>query len=147
MARRFILFLTLVCCSLLGCEERLSADLSNEPEYKSFIGSRYEVTADLVAYAIKRTLNRKAEYMTLIPPPGIAGPEVEFTIPVNRGSEVTILRVVKTNRWPDPDLTLIVRLADTRIPPQLPVRIDLFGGNERAGGVLMNPAIYRKSAR
>jgi hypothetical protein len=146
MAQRSFTALAFVCCILLGCDERLLTDLSDEPEYKAIVGSRYEIIADLAAYGIKRELNRRAEYITLIPPPGIAGPEVEFEIPVKRGSEVTVLKIVKTNRWPDSNLTLIVRMTGTRLPIEQPIRIDLFRGNEGAAGVLINPKIYRKVA-
>lgn len=144
MAPGSFVLVAFVGCMLLGCEERQVADLSDGPEYKGLVGSRYEIIADLVAYGIRRQLNKGAEYITLIPPPGIAGLEVEFAVPIKRGSVVTVLKIVKTNRWPDSDLTLIVHLAGTPMPIEGQIRIDLFRGNEGGAGTLMNQKIYRK---
>jgi hypothetical protein len=142
----FSLALALACPMLPGCRERVTADLTNAPEYKALAGARYQVIAGLVAYGIKRDLQQGPEYVTLIPPPGIAGPEVAFAIPVQRHSEITVLKVLKTNRWPDPDITLLVRIAGTRLPIEHDVMIDLNRGNEVTTGVALNPGIYRRLA-
>ena len=146
MMQRSVIALVLTCWMLLGCRERLTTDLSAKPAYREVVGSRYEIVADLVAYGVKRDLQKGAEYVTLIPPPGISGPELAFTIPIVRGSEVTVLKVMQSNRWADADITLLVRLAGTRLPIEHEIRVDLYRGNEGAAGVLLNPKIYRKLA-
>jgi hypothetical protein len=126
-------------------EERLD-DVSGEPGFRDLIGQQYELAGAVDAYGI--SLDYSSEhvmYIALIPPPGIAGPEVEFSVPLEPGSRVTILKVLRSNRFPDPDMTFEVRLEGTRMPVDVPVRVDLFRGNEGAGPVGLNPKIYRKA--
>jgi hypothetical protein len=144
MRQSLILTLLFVLSALLGCTEKIVEDVNHRAEYKEFVGSRYEVIGTVVAYGIKMNLNQGVEYMTLIPPPGIAGPEVGFEVAIKVGSKIRILNVVKTNRWPDPNVTLIVQLDGTPMPSQKQIRIDLFRGNEGGGRELLNPKIYRK---
>lgn len=79
----------------------------------------------------------------MIPPPGIAGSEVGFTMPLVEGSSITVLRVIKTYRWPAPDMNLIVRVEGTPLPADVPVHIALFRGNEGKRRMQLNPSIYR----
>lgn len=65
-------------------------------------------------------------------------------MPVQIGSTITVLKVYRTNRWPDPDMTLGVRVEGTRMPVDAPIRMDLYRGNEGDGEVGLNPDIYRK---
>ncbi|MDQ2988103.1 MAG: hypothetical protein M3R60_03250 [Pseudomonadota bacterium] len=55
-------------------------------------------------------------------------------------------KVLKSNRWPDPDMTLQVELAGTRLPVETVITIDLFRGNEGPATVQLNPRIYRRMA-
>lgn len=124
-------------------EQRLD-DVSNDPKFKNVVGSRYVVARAVDAYGIREHSGAAVDYITLIPPPGIGGSEVGFRMPVEIGSTITVLKVYRTNRWPDPDMTLGVQVEGTRMPVDAAIRIDLFRGNEGEGEVGLNADIYRK---
>jgi hypothetical protein len=138
-----VVFVLAVLAFGLSIEEKLT-DVSERPENMKEIGLRYEVIGPVDAYGIRRSSQSQVEYVTLIPPPGIAGSEVGFRIPVVGGSKVVVTKVFKTNRWPDPNMTLEVRLEGTKLPVDVPTRIDLFRGNEGSSGLQLNPNIYRR---
>jgi hypothetical protein len=145
LASKLSIVVTIAMATLPGCtwEQRLD-DVSNEPKFKSVVGSRYVVARAVAAYGIREHSGAAVDYITLIPPPGIDGPEVGFRMPVRIGSTITVLKVYRTNRWPDPDMTLGVRVEGTQMPVDAGIRMDLFRGNEGEGEVGLNPDIYRK---
>lgn len=124
----------------------MSDSLSNDPRFRPSVGARYEVVGAVDAYGIRHHSKAPVDYVTLIPPPGIAGSEVGFRIRIEPGSTITVLKVLKSNRWPDPDMTLEVQLTGMRMPVETVVTIDLFRGNEGDGVVQLNPRIYRRIA-
>ena len=145
MRRALLLLMAIVAGSLLGCDEQF-IDVSKDPKFKHLTGTRFRVIGALDAYGIRPHSKAEVEYITLIPPPGIAGSQVGLRIPIEPGSTVTVLKVLKTNRWPDPDLTLQILLTGTRLPVEKVIRIDLFRGNEGTGDTPLNPRIYRAIA-
>ena len=144
MRSALLLLIVGVVGTLVGCDVRFS-DVSKDPKFRHLVGARYEVIGTLDAYGIRNHSKAAVEYTTLIPPPGIAGSEVGFCIAIEPKSEITILKVLKSNRWPDPDLALEVRLTGTEMLIE-PVRIELFRGNEGPGGAQLNSRIYRRTA-
>ena len=145
MRRTLLLLMVIAVGALVGCDVQFT-DVSKDPEFRQLVGARYEVIGALDAYGIRQHAKAPVEYITLIPPPGIAGSEVGFSIAIEPGSTITVLKVLKTNRWPDPDLTLEVRLTGTRMPVETEIRIDLFRGNEAKDNTGLNPRIYRPIA-
>ncbi|WP_306394192.1 hypothetical protein [Telluria beijingensis] len=130
---------------LLGCDMReRHHDASAEPHSRNALGARYVVVGPLDAYGVRQDPQAPVEHVTLIPPPGVDGPEVDFRMPVPMGATVTVLKVMRTNRLFDPEMTFIVALEGAALPVNAPVRIDLFRGNEGEGRLQLNPAIYRR---
>ena len=127
----------------VACTET-SLDVSADPAYSKLIGRKYEVIGKVDGYGIKMDPVGTVEYITLIPPPGIGGWEVDFKLPVTVGAQITILQILDTNRWPDNDISFVVRLERAAMPMDRPVRIDLFRGNEGRTATELNPAIYRR---
>ena len=130
--------------TLLACTEETFKDVSDAPEFKIAVGATYEVVGAVDAYGIRRHSGAAVEYITLIPPPGIEGSEVGFRVSVNSGSRIIVLKVLKTNRWIDRDLSFVVKLEGTNMKSDVVTRIDLFRGNEGQGFLQLNPRIYRK---
>lgn len=145
MRRTLLLLMVIAVGALVGCDVQFT-DVSKKPKFRQLVGARYEVVGALDAYGIRQHSKAEVEYTTLIPPPGIAGSEVGFRITIEPGSTITVLKVLKTNRWPDPDLTLEIQLTGTRMPVETVIRIDLFRGNEGQGIAQLNPRIYRRIA-
>jgi hypothetical protein len=139
------LLVVIAVSSLLGCGVHF-ADVSNDSRFRPMVGTRYEVVGALNAYGIREHPGAEVDYITLIPPPGIAGSEVGFNIKIAPRSRITVLKVLKSNRWPDPDLTLEIQLTGTHMPVQAVTRIDLFRGNEGEDVAQLNPRIYRRIA-
>jgi hypothetical protein len=144
MSKRQVLLMLIAFGLLLGCFEQEFENVSGKPEFKKMLGTRYEIIGPVDAYGIRKRANSEVHYVTLIPPPGIEGYEVGFRVPVVVGSKITILSVLKSNRWPDPDMTLLVQLEGVSLPINTSVRLDLYRGNEGKGRLQLNPSIYRR---
>ena len=86
--------------------------------------------------------NRTVSY-TLVPPPGAAGPEYAFSRPVPKGQIITILSAWQQFIPFMSGVYYLVELEQSDLPQGVPVRLDLYRGNE-GDGVELNPAIYRK---
>lgn len=129
--------------SLYGCSDETRTNVSGQEEFERFVGMRFEVIGPVDAYGIRPHSKAEVEYVTLIPLPGIDGPEVGFRTRLQVGSKVTVQRVMKTNRMFDPSMSYEVLLEGTQLPKALPVRLDLFRGNEGEGAMQLNPKLYR----
>jgi hypothetical protein len=72
-------------------------DISNSPEAKALVGRDYILLRPLVAHGIAdfRNLSEEVEYYVLMPPPGIAGPEVVERLEISEGSHVSVTKVMK----------------------------------------------------
>lgn len=130
--------------ALSGCSEVELTDVSKTPAAKALICEQYEIVGDVDAYGIRKHSKAEVDYVTLIPPPGIAGYEVGFRIPLHRGSIVTITNVLRTNYWFDSQTAFFVALEGTSLPVKSTIRIELFRGNEGPYPLTLNPDIYRK---
>lgn len=144
MPKILILLMVAVLGALLACSEERLKDVSEEPEFKPVIGTRYEIVGAVDAYGIRQHSGAKIDYITLIPPPGIAGPEVGFRIPIKVGSSIAVTRVLRINSWIDPDILFFVRMDGTQMPVDVVTRIELFRGNEGNDFLQLNPKIYRR---
>ena len=127
-----------------ACSDETRREVSNQARYKNLLGEEYEVIGPIEAYGIRQHSSAPVDYVTLIPPPGIAGSYVGFRVSLQSGSTVVIQRVYDTNRWPDPDMSYDVILTGTLLPTSAPVRIDLFRGNEGKDPSRLNPRLYRR---
>ena len=90
---------------LFGCSDESRVDVSQQPEFRDIVGTKYEVIGSVDAYGLRRHSQAAVEYVTLIPPPGIEGPEVGFRIPLQVGSKLTVQKVIKTGRVFDPNMS------------------------------------------
>ncbi|MFZ4878844.1 hypothetical protein ACL9RI_27485 [Janthinobacterium sp. Mn2066] len=142
MKKSFMLLMCTMLGALVACQVRFE-DVSKDPEFRHVIGSRYEVVGVVDAYGIRTHSNAEVEYITFIPPPGFDGSEIGFRVPINYGSKITVLKVLKSNRWPDPNLTFVIQIEGMKMPIDKEIRIDLFRGNEGKGRLQLNPKIYR----
>lgn len=128
---------------LLGCSDESRIDVSQQDEFRRFVGMRYEVIGSVDAYGIRPHSQAAVEYVTLIPLPGIEGPEVGFRIQLQMGSKLTVQKVIETNRVFDPNMSYEILLEGTQLPTTTPVRLDLFRGNEGESPLQLNPKLYR----
>ena len=135
------------CASMLaGCScEVTYADVSHHEEFRKVVGSRYEIIGEVDAYGIGRHSGAPADYLTLIPRPGIGGSEVVFEAPVPKGATVTVTKVFQTNRIVfESGITLEVELHGAGLPLRGRTLIDLNRGSEGPGPAGLNPEIYKK---
>ncbi len=135
--------LLLSLLSLFGCSDEIRINVSEQEEFRHFVGMRFEVIGPVDAYGIRPHSKAEVEYVTLIPLPGIDGPEVGFRTRLQIGSKVTVQKVIKTNRMFDPSMSYEVLLEGTELPRAIPIRLDLFRGNEGEGAMQLNPKLYR----
>ena len=96
-------------------EEKL-VDVSSQDKYRHLIGSKFEVIGRVDAYGIRDHSGAPADYVTLMPPPGIGGSQIAFVRSVPSGSKVTVTKILKTNHVFDPDKTLLVHLEALQEP-------------------------------
>jgi hypothetical protein len=129
--------------SLFGCSDETRVNVSEQEQFRRFVGMQFEIVGPVDAYGIRPHSKAEVEYVTLIPLPGIEGPEVGFRTRLQVGSKVTVQRAMKTNRMFDPSMSYEVLLEGTQLPNVAPVRLDLFRGNEGEGAMQLNPKLYR----
>ena len=130
---------------LSACGETKYADVSTQPGYREMVGVTYTIVGPVSAYGIRKHSKAAMEFVSVIPPPGIDGPEVGFRIPIMLGATLTVVSVYKTNRVFDPDISLGVKLNEVDIPANLPIRVDLMRGNQGADKLSLNPAMFRRN--
>ena len=129
---------------LQGCTQESAIDVSKDPKFQARIGEEYEVIGALDAYGIRTHSGSQVQYITLIPPPGIEGPEIGYMTPVAAGSRIRILAILRTNRLFDPRMTLLVHLEGTLLPIETPIRIEMYRGNQGSDPNDLNPAVFRR---
>jgi hypothetical protein len=144
MYRQWLFACVAVILGISGCSQS-GHDLTDKTPYANRIGTEYEVaTDDLYAYGIYGDWPRKiVTHVTLIPGVGFSGYEVAFRKPIQRGH---IFRIVHAMRGPSlipSGVYYVVMIEKADLPPGIPVRVPLGGGNEGVGADL-NPAIYTR---
>jgi len=137
---------SVIMLSLFGCKgEDDYVDKSTAQEFRHVVGAKYVVTREISAYGIRRPDESEVYVTALFAPPGISGPEVAYSSKVPAGSTITILKVVETNRWlPSEKMALVVHVEDANLPIDIPIRIDLYGGNKGNGDFILNPEYFKK---
>jgi hypothetical protein len=142
--------LTLSLCVLAAagtlafCMQETLTDVSSLPKFQPLVGAEFELVGNLSTYGIRAHSHDQVVYVTLIPPPGIRGNEVAFTHAVPIGARVKVVSISRSNRVIDNDVTLLVQLSGLRVRYEVPVRVDLFRGNEGEHELTLNPNIYRR---
>lgn len=132
----------IVVLAVAACQAGAGEEITSTKPYANLIGQKYSVAADLRAYGIYESLNnRKVTYISLIPPPGIGGPEVAFELNVPHGQVISILSAWQTVAG----VYYLVELPNSDLPRGIPVRLNLDGDN-RGEGADLNPAIYKLKA-
>ena len=130
---------------LVACTYR-EDDISDEPRASQIIGAKYKVIGDITAFGVRQNSRAAVEYIVLKAPPGFDGPEVGFTKTVPLGTEITVLKVRKANRFLENPYILMVRLDGTNLDPALPIKIELFGNNGGDSRISLNPEFYERIA-
>ena len=128
---------------VVACEVKFE-DVSRDREFKNLVGTRYEIIGTVDAYGIRAHSKAPVEYITFIPPPGVEGSQIDFRLPIAPGSKITVLRVLRSNRLIDNNISFAIELQGTKMPVEVPMRIELFRGNEGEGRTQLNPTIYRR---
>ena len=143
-ACRFGLCAFAVVAGVIGCSSR---DVSDKPEFAAMIGREYRVIGDVDAYGIKLDLQDKdVSYVTLIPPPGIGGPEVAFERRLPKGQVFRIKSAMWQFKPFDNGTEYLIELEDSDLPRGIEVRLELFRGNE-SGDTDLNPRLYARLAK
>jgi hypothetical protein len=127
-----------------ACRKGTHEELTRTSPYSDLIGAEYEVaTDDLYAYGIYESLPGKtANWVALVPAPGIDGPEVAFRRHVQRGQVVRILSVWRQPVLLEEGIYYVVAAPGADLPGDIPIRLELLGANETGPG--LNPQIYKK---
>lgn len=144
ISRRAIMVLSALSPIAACGYKRTYEDVSSKPQYKPMVGSAYKVVGTLYAHGILKHSKAPVDSVVLVPPPGFMGSEVGFKFAIKEGTVFKVRKVLLTNRIFDPPLTLDVEYLGDDLPPDLPVHIDLFRGNEGETELSLNPKIYQK---
>jgi hypothetical protein len=142
---RIVMRCLLLVVALASCTYR-EDDVSDHPQARELIGAKYQVVQDIRAYGVRPHSGAEAEYIIITAPPGFSGPEVAFEDTVHAGAELTVLKVLKTNRLLADPYTVIVRLDHTNLHTALPIQLELFNTNVGASALSLNPAFYQRIA-
>jgi hypothetical protein len=130
---------------LMACDDTKFVDVSGQQKYSGLVGATFIIVDRVDVYGIRKHSKAPVAYLTLIPPPGIEGPEVEFRAPVPIGSKLSVLRIYETNRLFDGSLTFEVALTGIEVPANVPIRVDLTRGNQGSTNRSLNPKIFRRN--
>ena len=122
-------------------------DISDHPSVADMIGREYRIIGDVDAYGIRLDLqDKEASYVTLIPLPGIGGPEVVFVRRLPKGQ---VFRI-KSATWEftpfDNGTEYLIELQNSDLPRGIEVRLALFRGND-SGDTDLNPRLYERLAK
>ena len=128
-----------------GCSSGPPRELTTSAPYAALIGTEYRVVSnDLWAYGVYGDWpERRVTYITLIPGVGIAGPEIDFRRRVPRGSMVRIDSAWRRKALLESGVYYQVTITDSDLPRDIPIRVELFRGNEGEGPNL-NPSVYMR---
>jgi hypothetical protein len=74
-------------------------DVTSAAEYKGVVGKRFRSQQELLAIGVTtdRNYKKQVDYVVLTAPPGFSGPEVVTTDKVAKGTEVRVIRVLKSS--------------------------------------------------
>lgn len=88
------------CLSLVllgGCMQLKEVDSTHEPKHRDALGKVYVTLHELEAYGIRKTIARDvidADYVLILPPRGIGGPEVTQTRSIPIGTRLRVVGVM-----------------------------------------------------
>jgi hypothetical protein len=69
-------------------------DVSSDPKYGARVGERCIVLNELRAHGVAKDLrSRITDGIDVTPPPGIAGREITFAVPVPKGTTINVIGV------------------------------------------------------
>ena len=129
-----------------ACQVGPGEDVTTRKPYSDFIGARYIVVGDLYAYGVSESRDKALNYVILVPPPGVGGPEFPFRRTVRKGQVIKILSAWHQFVLWEKGIYYLVAVENSELPPGIPVRLELMRGNEGVGADL-NTAIYRRLPR
>jgi hypothetical protein len=127
-----------------GCGPAEATDVTGQQPYAKFIGREYRIIREVDAYGIKMDpRDEQPAVILLMPRPGIAGWEVAFRKPLEKGQTFRIRGAKHRFMVFDDGTEYVVDLKDPTLAEGLEVRIAMLGGNEGGGGEL-NPEVYER---
>ncbi|WP_141456152.1 hypothetical protein [Pseudoxanthomonas sp. z9] len=118
-------FLLLTGCGFVSYE-----DVSGEPEYSKYVGTRYRTTEDMEIYRIsmERNYGPLPSIYEIVQSPGFGGPEVLARTDFPEGSTMQILSVKRCKDCyldEEPRMHVVVRLDSDRRFDDWEVQVDL----------------------
>jgi hypothetical protein len=141
----FIVIVASVWVAVTGCARGEQENITSMRPYADVVGVEYEVIVDdLYGYGIYASRDTKAiGWITLIPGVGIGGSEVAFRRHVPKGQVIRILSAWRQPLLFDNDVYYRVAIESPDFPSDVPIKLELFRGNEGEGAEL-NPRVYRR---
>lgn len=128
-----------------ACTETKYTDVSTQPGYQEMVGATYTIVKPIGAYGIRQHSKAPIESISIVPPPGIEGPEVGFRVEIPSGSTMTVLGVYESNRFFDGSISLEVKFEGVALPENVPIHVDLMRGNQGDKKLSLNPAVFRRN--
>ena len=136
----------LLAVLLVNCATVPDTELTHTKPYADLVQTEYTVIAvDLYAYGIYQSPGQDNPIgsIALIPGVGIGGRDVAFRKHITKGQVIRILSAWRPSLWFDNGVYYLVSIDGSDLPPEIPIRLELFRGNEGVGAE-PNPAVYAK---
>jgi hypothetical protein len=128
---------------MVGCDAKVEyRDVSER--HPEILKRRYEVSGVLLAYGIRKHSEAPIDYITLMPPPGIEGKQIVDLGRLPLGTIFKVKNILLSNRFPDSNESFIIEFETYKFNATVPVRIELFRGNEGRGTFELNAKIYKR---
>lgn len=123
-----IILMVILSFVLSGCISNPD-DISNQQPYSSALGYRFESKIDLLAHGVNMEKNYKGgtQLISITPPPGFGGPEVEFKkiIPKNTTFIVKGVWTYRTNFYFTKVYIYLVEIEKNNEMSKYPITIEL----------------------
>ena len=148
---RFLSLLILLMCltvvvvavQLSGCSDH-PEDVGTTSAYSAYVGRHFEIVGEVNGYAVidYATDRTRVLYVELMPPPGVAGPEIASATPVPKGTVFNVVHVLRSRAPLDRWIILTGTLSGLSLPQVTEVRLTLSPRNrDESGGP--RPDLYR----
>ena len=123
------LFAALITLCLAGCGFVSYEDVSDAPDFSKHVGAHYKTTSDMHVYRISMDQNYAPlpSVYSIVPPPGIDGPEVLSSAHLPEGSVMEVLAVKRCTDCyldPKPRVHMVVRVTSSRQFDDFEVKVD-----------------------
>lgn len=132
--------------ALAACSSGPAKEITLMKPYADLIGAKYRTVDNVYAIGVHDSLPNRTVGWIILSPIKLGGRENVLLRTIPKGQTIQILSAWHHLMLFDSGVYYLVAVENADLPQGVPIRLELFRGNEGVGADL-NPAIYRKLAK